>query len=227
MNLQEQTNRIKLMMGIDNTRHTFDIQKLVDNNIIFVTKPGDGQGGIDEPNWDGDCSIITLDNLTKQEVKLNPWRLKAIKHPLPNCIPFVQDRQSEWSDEKYHQVINSIKRAGGDIKDYIMNLKEQTNRIHQIMGINESMFFRRRSDVEKIKELLPVFVNIVFYDYTNFDEFKYQLTLRALEYYLKETHDLYWDELPEQEEIEFVNYLCVIFNDTIKELYKSKIKEKY
>mgnify|MGYP000415582171 CR=1 FL=1 len=64
-------------------------------------------------------------------------------------------------------------------------------------------------------------------DYTNFDEFKYQLTIRTLEHYLKVTHKLYWDQLPEQEEIEFVNYLCVIFNDTIKEMYKSKIKEKY
>jgi hypothetical protein len=110
-----------------------------------------------------------------------------------------------------------------------MNLQEQTNRIKQMMGINESMFFRRRSNTEVIKELLPLFVNDVFNDedYTNFDEFKYQLTIRALEYYLKETHDLYWDELPEQEEIEFVNYLCDIFDDTIKELYKSKIKEKY
>jgi hypothetical protein len=108
-----------------------------------------------------------------------------------------------------------------------MNLQENIHRIKQMMGINESLFFRRRSDIEKIKELLPVFVNIVFYDYTNFDEFKYQLTLRALEYYLKETHDLFWDELPEQEEIESVNYLCDIFDDTIKELYKSKIDEKY
>jgi len=139
MNLQENIHRIKEMMGIDNTRHTFDIQKLVDDNIIFVTKPGDGQGGIAEPNWDGDCSVITLDNLTDEEIELNPWRLKAIKHPLPNCIPFVQDGQSEWSDEKYHQVISSIKRAGGDIKDYIMNLQEQTNRIKQMMGvINEN-----------------------------------------------------------------------------------------
>ena len=37
MNLQENIHRIKEMMGIDNTRHTFDIQKLVDDNIIFVT----------------------------------------------------------------------------------------------------------------------------------------------------------------------------------------------
>jgi hypothetical protein len=110
-----------------------------------------------------------------------------------------------------------------------MNLQEQTNRIKQMMGINESLFFRRRSNIEVIKELLPYFVNDVFddEDYTNFDEFKYQLTIRTLEHHLKVTHELYWDQLPEQEEIEFVNYLCVIFNDTIKEMYKSKIKEKY
>ena len=98
-----------------------------------------------------------------------------------------------------------------------------------MMGINESMFFRRRSDIKKIKQLLPLFIYDVIEDedYNNFDEFKYQLTIRALEYYLKITHDLYWDELPEQEEIEFVNYLSEIFNDTIKEIYTSKIKEKY
>ena len=140
MNLQENIHRIKQMMGIDNTRLIFNIQKLVDDNIIFVTKPGDGQGGIAEPNWEGDCSVITLDNLTKKEIKLNPWRLEAIKHPLPNCISFVQDNQSEWSDEKYHQVISSIKRAKGDIKDYIINLQEQTNRIQSMMGvINEGL----------------------------------------------------------------------------------------
>jgi hypothetical protein len=108
------------MMGIDNTRYTFDIQKLVDDNIIFVTKPGDGQGGIDEPNWDGDCSVITLDNLTDEEIELNPWRLEAIKQPLPDCIPFVQDSQSDWSDEKYYQIINSIETKGEDIDNYII-----------------------------------------------------------------------------------------------------------
>ena len=107
-----------------------------------------------------------------------------------------------------------------------MNLQEQTNRIKQMMGINESLFFRRRSDIEKIKDLLPLFINEVYYDTNTFDDFKYQLTIKALEYYLGETHDLYWDELPEQEEIEFVNYLGEIFNDRIKEFYKSKIDEK-
>lgn len=109
-----------------------------------------------------------------------------------------------------------------------MNLNEKIYRIKQMMGINESLFFRRRSDIEKIKELLPLFIDDVIEDedYNNFDEFKYQLTLRALEHYLRWAHDLYWDELPEQEEIEFVNYLSEIFNDTIKQLYKFKIDEK-
>ena len=120
MKLYEDIHRIQSMMGIDNTRYTFDIQKLVDDNIIFVTKPGDGQGGIDEPNWDGDCSVITLDNLTDEEIELNPWRLEAIKQPLPDCIPFVQDSQSDWSDEKYYQIINSIETKGEDIDNYII-----------------------------------------------------------------------------------------------------------
>jgi hypothetical protein len=30
--------------------------------------PGDGQGGIAEPNWEGDCSVITLDNFLTKEI---------------------------------------------------------------------------------------------------------------------------------------------------------------
>jgi hypothetical protein len=107
-----------------------------------------------------------------------------------------------------------------------MNLQEQTNRIKQMMGLNESMFFRRRSDIEKIKHLLPLFIDDAYYDTKTFNDFKYQLTIKALEHYLSVTYNLYWDELPEQDEIDFVNYLSEIFNDKIKELYKFKIDEK-
>jgi len=120
MNLQENISRIKSMMGMDNSRLTFDIQKLVDDEIIFVTEPGDGQGGIAKPNWEGDCSVITLANLTDDEIKLNPWRLKAIERPFSDCIPYVQDRQNEWSEEKYQQVIDSIKMKGEEVDNYII-----------------------------------------------------------------------------------------------------------
>jgi len=120
MNLQEEISRIKEVMGMVNFRLTFDIQKLVDDEIIFVTEPGDGQGGIAKPNWEGDCSIITLKNLTPEELELNPWREEAIRRPFPDCIPYVQDRQNEWSEEKYQQVIDSIKEVGGEIDNYII-----------------------------------------------------------------------------------------------------------
>jgi len=119
MNLQEQISRIKEVMGMDNSRLTFDIQKLVDDGIIFVTDPGDGQGGIAKPNWEGDCSVITLMNLTPEELELNPWREEAIRRPFPDCIPYVQEGQNKWSEDKYQQVIDSIKIKGGEISNYV------------------------------------------------------------------------------------------------------------
>jgi len=120
MNLQEQISRIQEMMGMDNSRLTFNIQKLVDDEIIFVTEPGDGQGGITKPNWEGDCSVITLANLTDEQIELNPWRLKAIQRPFADCIPYVQDRQNKWEEEKYQQVIDSIKMKGEEVDNYII-----------------------------------------------------------------------------------------------------------
>lgn len=118
MNLQENILRIKEMMGMDNSRLTFDIQKLVDDGIIFVTEPGDGQGGVTKPNWEGDCSVVTLLNLTDEELELNPWRKEAIDRPFIECIPYVQYTQSNWDEEKYQQVIDSIKMTGGEIDNY-------------------------------------------------------------------------------------------------------------
>ena len=120
MNLQENIQRIREMMGMDDSRLTFDIQKLVDDGIIFVTEPGDGQGGIAKPNWEGDCSVITLSNLTDEELKLNPWRKEAINRPFHDCIPYVQDRQNDWDEEKYQQVINSIGYQDGELDNYII-----------------------------------------------------------------------------------------------------------
>ena len=109
---------LKESLNMDDSRLTFDIQKLVDDGIIFVTEPGDGQGGVTKPSWEGDCSVITLLNLTDKELVLNPWRKEAIDRPFPECIPYVQDTQTKWSEEKYQQVIDSIKMKGGEIDNY-------------------------------------------------------------------------------------------------------------
>jgi hypothetical protein len=116
--LPENIKKVFKHLNKNNSRLTFDIQKLVDDRIIFVTEPGDGQGGVAKPNWEGDCSVITLPNLTDEQLKLNPWRKEAINRPFIECIPYVQDRQSDWSEEKYQQVIDSIETKGGKIDNY-------------------------------------------------------------------------------------------------------------
>ena len=74
MNLQENIQRIREMMGMDDSRLTFDIQKLVDDGIIFVTEPGDGQGGIAKPNWEGDSEETSLSQDNK-----TIWKISAVR----------------------------------------------------------------------------------------------------------------------------------------------------
>jgi hypothetical protein len=103
-----------------------------------------------------------------------------------------------------------------------MNLKEQISRIQSMMGtINESKFFHRRIDLDEVKWLLPVNAKQVFYETESFKQFKYELTLRAVESIMWDYYKLGWDDLPEQEEIDFVTEVSDMFEDTIIDLYKN------
>jgi DNA-binding Lrp family transcriptional regulator len=41
MNLQENIQRIREMMGMDDSRLTFDMKKLLDDGVIFITQGHD------------------------------------------------------------------------------------------------------------------------------------------------------------------------------------------
>jgi hypothetical protein len=102
-----------------------------------------------------------------------------------------------------------------------MNLQEQISRITSMMGvINESKFFRRRVNLDKVKELLELHAEQVFFETESYGQFKYELTLKAVEAVMYQDYNLGWENLPEQEEIEFVNEIANLFEDTIKSLYK-------
>jgi hypothetical protein len=60
----------------------------------------------------------------------------------------------------------------------------------------------------------------VFYETESYRQFKYELTLRAVESIMWNEYELGWEHLPEQEEIEFVTQLSDMFDKTIKQLYK-------
>jgi hypothetical protein len=105
-------------------KNPFNIQKLVDKGIIFVTKPGDGKGGVEEPNWDGGASIITLKNLSNPD----PWMKIAIKSPMLESIPYIQKDQYElFYNGKYNQILWGIKKKGFKPEYFYLSLKETDN----------------------------------------------------------------------------------------------------
>ena len=102
-----------------------------------------------------------------------------------------------------------------------MNLQEQILRIQSMMGtINESRFFHRRINLDDVKWLLPINANQVFHETESYEQFKFELTLRAVESVLWNEYGLGWEDLPEQEEIDFVNEVSDMYEKTIKDLWR-------
>jgi hypothetical protein len=102
-------------------QNPFNIKKLVDKGIIFITKPGDGKGGIEEPNWKGDASVITLYNMSNAE----PWMKVAIKNPMPQAISYIQkDQDKLLYNGKYNQILWSIDKKGFKPEDFYLNINE-------------------------------------------------------------------------------------------------------
>ena len=100
-----------------------------------------------------------------------------------------------------------------------MSLKESIRRILREKLLNESIFFRRRVNLDDVKRLLPINAEQVYYETDSFEQFKYELTLRVVEAIMWNNYKISWEDLPEQEEIEYVTKLSDAFEKTIKRLY--------
>lgn len=101
-----------------------------------------------------------------------------------------------------------------------MKLQEQINRIQEMMGvINESTFFRRRIEFNRLQKLFKLFAQQVYYETESYEQFKYELVLKCVEYIMWEDYEMGYEELPEQEEIKFVTEVSEMFDDKIKNLY--------
>jgi hypothetical protein len=171
----------------------------------IVHTPEGAQNGV---KWDPNMvSVITPENGEAWDVwiELSPKKLLKWKDSW-------NDIQKSLGVYKYNQIVRNMSN----------NLQENIHRIKEVMGvINESKFFRRRVDLDKVKKLLITNSQEVFYDTKSYEQFKYELTLRAVEYVMWDEHELGYENLPEQEEIEFVNEVSDIFDHIIKNLYKS------
>lgn len=100
-----------------------------------------------------------------------------------------------------------------------MNLQESIRRILREELLNETKFFRRRIKLDDVKRTLPLHAEQVYYETENYGQFKYELTLRAVEIIMYNEYELGWEDLPQQEEMDFVTDVSDMFDDKIKSLY--------
>jgi hypothetical protein len=120
-----------------------------------------------------------------------------------------------WFEENSGLEVRDI-----DMEGRYIDLSEQTIRSQSMMGtINESKFFRRRIPLDKIENLLRDYAYEMYYETKSYGQFKYELTLKAVEWIMWDEYKMGWDELPEQEEIEFVTKVSNILDNKIKQLY--------
>jgi hypothetical protein len=102
-----------------------------------------------------------------------------------------------------------------------MNLQEQISRIHEMMGVvNEIKFFRRRIQPSEIARYFSLIDEQVFYETNSYEQFKYELVLKSLEQIMWLEYNLGYEELPEQDEINYVNAVAEMYEDEIKTLYR-------
>ena len=99
------------------------------------------------------------------------------------------------------------------------NLQEH---IRKVLRENngQSKFFHRRIDLDKVRKLLSVNAKQIFHETESFGQFKYELTLRAVESIMWDEYELGWEDLPEQEEIEFVTKISDTLEKKINQLYE-------
>lgn len=152
-------------------------------------------------------NFFDMDQMFGHENSLFGTRGLPVGHPKRTSKSFNQ------YNERFGPMVVRV------VKD--TNLQEQISRIQSMMGVmNESNFFRRRVDLDKLIPLIGMYADQVFYETEGYDQFKYELTLRAVEDAIHQDFGLGWEELPSNEEIEFVTDISNVFDDRIRGLYK-------
>ena len=98
-----------------------------------------------------------------------------------------------------------------------MNLQESIRRV--LREELKTKFFLRRVTPEEVARYFSSFDGQVFFETESYEEFKYQLVLKSLEEVMWQEYNMGWEDLPEQEEIDYVNQVAEMYDDKIRILY--------
>jgi uncharacterized protein (DUF2237 family) len=132
----------------------------------------------------------------------------------------IIDNDEQELDE-YTRTLKNARRQGVGLRFPKSTVKTNPQRFRKYTRdtINESMFFARRIDINDVDYILPINADQVYNETESYEQFKYELTLRAVEALMWNDYELGWEDLPEQEEIEFVTYVSNKLDKKIKSLY--------
>jgi hypothetical protein len=227
MNLQENIRRIlreieedkiQIRLGRSAERHFGKVQ-----NIIIMVDDQDITSEDDVPGL-GKMNIVIKDN----EIIVGDIFIPE-KYRKQGIATIVYQKISDYFNLP---IVNSKTKGfnqtieGGHIwkkreRFEPKNLQESIRRILREELLNETKFFLRRiNDLDEIKNLLSINADQVYNETKSYDQFKYELTLRVVESIIWNRYGIGWEDLPEQEEIDYVTQVSNTFDKRIKQLYK-------
>lgn len=104
------------------------------------------------------------------------------------------------------------------------SIRESIRRLLREEMLNTSKFFRRRISLDEIESMFPIISTQVYYNTKNYNQFKYKLTLFTVETIMWDKYGLIgYEDLPEQETIEFVTYVSELLEERINIIYNQTI----
>ena len=77
----------------------------------------------------------------------------------------------------------------------------------------------RRVNPEEVARNFKLFASETFFDTENYEQFKYELVLKSLEHIMWQEYNMGWEDLPEQQEIDYVNKIAEMYKDVIYSMY--------
>ena len=125
----------------------------------------------------------------------------------------------DFDDEIYQEIYNLYREP---LVDYIkskidMNLQESIKKV--LREELKTKFFLRRVTPEEVARYFSSFDGQVFFETETYEDFKYQLVLKSLEEVMWQEYKMGWEDLPEQEEIDYVNKVAEMYDDKIRIIY--------
>ena len=98
-----------------------------------------------------------------------------------------------------------------------MNLQEQIRKV--LREELKTKFFLRRVTPEEVANNFSSYDGQVFFETETYEQFRYELVLKSLEDIMWKKYNMGWEDLPEQEEIDYVNQVAEMYDDKIRNIY--------